>query len=229
MNQYSLMELDEDIQNIENIIDALPDKERLLFNYDMGYKFSKSSEEFAQYFSEGRFTNYPEMSYVETKNSVGLSFTANKNCLLYCTVYGDQLTQIPLNVEHPYYDKLKEANIGYRGGVFDEYHSNILLTGKNISLSNPYVLKDIIKLSSNQAILFFLHPLHFTKNECKNLGEIYRKIGFFETAEFYRDIVNVKNKGKDIKQVIDEILPDKNENILDTYYLSYIDMCKKYK
>lgn len=229
MNQYSLIEFDEDIQNIESIIDALPDKERLLFNYDMGYKFSKSSEEFTQYFSEAHFTNYPEMCYVETKNGVGLSFTANKNCLLYCAVYGDQLTQIPLNVEHPYYDKLKDANIGYRGGVFDEYHSNILLTGKNISLSNPYVLKDIIKLSSNQAILSFLHPLHFTKNECKNLGEIYRKIGFFETAEFYRDIVNVKNKGKDIKQVIDEILPDKNENILDTYYLSYIDMCKKYK
>lgn len=167
MNQYNLMEFDVDIQNIESIIDALPNKERLLFNYDMGYKFSKSNEEFAQYFSEGHFTNYPEMSYVETKNSVGLSFNANKNCLLYCAVYGDQLTQIPLNVEHPYYDKLKDANIRYRGGVFDEYYSNILLTGKNISLSNPYVLKDIIKLSSNQAILSFLHPLYFTKMNVK--------------------------------------------------------------
>lgn len=169
MNQYSLMEFDEDIQNINNIIAVLPDKERLLFNYDMGYKFSKSSKEFIQYFSEGHFINYPEMSYVETKNDVGLSFTANKNCLLYCTVYGDQLTQIPLNVEH---------------------------------------------------------PLQFTNNECKNLGEIYRKIGFFETAEFYRDIINAKDKGQDIKQAIDEILPDENENMLDAYYFNYINMCK---
>lgn len=36
MNQYSLMEFDEDIQNIESIINSLPDKEKLLFNYDMG-------------------------------------------------------------------------------------------------------------------------------------------------------------------------------------------------
>lgn len=56
MNQHSLIEFDEDIQNIKSIIAALPDKEKLLFNYDMGYKFSKSNEKFAQYFSEGHFT-----------------------------------------------------------------------------------------------------------------------------------------------------------------------------
>lgn len=95
----------------------------LLFNYEMGYKFSKSKKEFADYFSEGRFKDYPEMSYVETKNRVGLSFTLNTECLLYCAIYGDQLTQIPLNIEHPYYSKLENANIKYRGMVFDEYFS----------------------------------------------------------------------------------------------------------
>lgn len=134
MNQYSLIEFDEDIQNIARLIETLPHKENLLFNYNMGYKFSKSSEEFTQYFSECHFANYSEMSYVETKNDEGLSFTANKKCLLYCAVYGDQLTQIPFNIEHPYYEKLKDANIEYDGGVFEAYHSNILLTGKNINV-----------------------------------------------------------------------------------------------
>lgn len=163
MNQHSLIEFDEDIQNIKSIIAALPDKEKLLFNYDMGYKFSKSNEKFAQYFSEGHFTNYPEMSYVKTKNDIGLSFTTNKNCLLYCVIYGDQLTQIPLNIEHPYYNELLKANIKYRGLIFDEYSSDILLTGKNISLKDPYVLKEIMLLSNNHAFYSFFQPIIFTK------------------------------------------------------------------
>lgn len=130
MNQYSLMEFDSDIQKITDLIEKLPDRERLLFNYEMGYKFSKSKQEFSEYFSEGLFKNYPEMGYVETNNSVGLSFTASTECLLYCAVYGDQITQIPLNKEHPYYYKLKSARIEHREMIFNEYCSNILLTGK---------------------------------------------------------------------------------------------------
>ncbi len=226
INKCSLMELNEDIQKIEILIEKMPVKEKILFNYDMGYKFSKSKKEFTQYFSEGHFINYPEMSYVETSNNVGFSFTASKNCLLYCAIYGDQLTQIPLNIEHPYYDKLNDAVVGYRGGIFEEYYSNILLTGKNISLSNPYVLKEIIKLSSDRAIRSFFRPLLFTNNRCKDLGEIYRKIGFVETSDFYRDLSNVNDKGQEVKQVIDKILPNKNESILDTQYLYYINQCK---
>ena len=35
MNQYSLMEFDSDIQKITDLIEKLPDRERLLFNYEM--------------------------------------------------------------------------------------------------------------------------------------------------------------------------------------------------
>lgn len=196
MNQYSLMEFDSDIQKITDLIEKLPDRERLLFNYEMGYKFSKSKQEFSEYFSEGLFKNYPEMGYVETNNSVGLSFTASTECLLYCAVYGDQITQIPLNKEHPYYYKLKSARIEHREMIFNEYCSNILLTGKNISLKDPYVLKDIIKISSNRAICALVQPLSFTNSECENLGQVYRKIGFDETADFYFDIKRGLIKGR---------------------------------
>lgn len=229
MNQYSLMEFDSDIQKITDLIEKLPDRERLLFNYEMGYKFSKSKQEFSEYFSEGLFKNYPEMGYVETNNSVGLSFTASTECLLYCAVYGDQITQIPLNKEHPYYYKLKSARIEHREMIFNEYCSNILLTGKNISLKDPYVLKDIIKISSNRAICALVQPLSFTNSECENLGQVYRKIGFDETADFYFDIKKRTDKGEvaKIKDILDEMLPDNRENILDTFYESYIEQCAK--
>lgn len=222
------MEFDSDIQEINNSIQELPDKERVLFNYEMGYKFSKSKKEFADYFSEGRFKDYPEMSYVETKNRVGLSFTLNTECLLYCAIYGDQLTQIPLNIEHPYYSKLENANIKYRGMVFDEYFSNVLLTGRNISLKDPYVLKDIIEKSTNQAISAFVQPLRFVKNSSENLGQMYKKIGFDETADFYFDIKKMVDNGNigKVKETLDEMLPDKGENVLDIYYKNYMEHCK---
>lgn len=228
MNRYSFMEFDSDIQEINNSIQELPDKERVLFNYEMGYKFSKSKKEFADYFSEGRFKDYPEMSYVETKNRVGLSFTLNTECLLYCAIYGDQLTQIPLNIEHPYYSKLENANIKYRGMVFDEYFSNVLLTGRNISLKDPYVLKDIIEKSTNQAISAFVQPLRFVKNSSENLGQMYKKIGFDETADFYFDIKKMVDNGNigKVKETLDEMLPDKGENVLDIYYKNYMEHCK---
>lgn len=228
MYRYPLNEFDEEIKKISEKISNLQDnKEKILLSYDIGYKFSKSKRELAEYFSEGLFISYPEMYYVEIQNEMELSFSMDKSCLLDCAVYGDQLTQIPLNIEHPYYHKLENAEIKHRGGMLDEYCSNILLTGKNISLKNPYVLKEVITLSDDRARFIFSQPLFHTKKKCKSLESIYREIGFVETADLCSDISKNINRGKNIKTVIDEILPDKNGSVLDKLYLDYMDECIK--
>ncbi len=89
--------------------------------------------------------------------------------------------------------------------------------------------EDIIKISSNRAICALVQPLSFTNSECENLGQVYRKIGFDETADFYFDIKKRTDKGEvaKIKDILDEMLPDNRENILDTFYESYIEQCTK--
>lgn len=143
-----------------------------------------------------------------------------------CAIYGDQLTQIPLNVEHPYYSLIKSAYIGYRGLIFDEYYSNLLLTGKNISLRNPYVLKEIIKYSNARYVYYFFRTkVVYGWNIC----DIYKKIGYDETAEFCCDLKKIlENKGwREMMINIDKILPDNNIEILDLYYSKYIEECRK--
>lgn len=226
MNEYPLCEFHDQIQEIQVMISSLPIKEQLLFKYEMGYKFSKSVECFRKYFAEGLFINYPELSYVKAQDDAGLSFTVNKECLLMCAIYGDQLTQIPLNVEHPYYSLIKSACMGYRGLVFDEYYSNLLLTGKNISLRNPYVLKEIIKYSNARyAYYFFKAEVSHGRNIC----DIYKKIGYDETAEFCRDLKKIlENKGWHEMMInIDKILPNDNIDILDIWYFKYIEECRQ--
>ena len=227
MNQYCFKEFDSDIQKIADLIEHLPDTEWLLFNQEMGYKFSKSKKEFAEYFSEGWYINYPEMSYVEAEAGAELSFTLGTDNLLYCAMYGDQLTQIPLNIEHPYYNKLSNAQFKYKGMIFGEYCGNILLTGMNISLKDPYVLKHLIKVSSDLAICNFVRFSYVNKRG-ENLGQVYRKIGFEETADFYFDIKKWVDKGKtaEIKGILDEIFPDNGNNVLNSFYESYMEQCR---
>lgn len=226
MNEYPLCEFCDQIQEIQVMISSLPIKERLLFKYDMGYKFSKSVECFRKYFAEGLFINYPEMSYVKAQDDTGLSFTVNKECLLMCAIYGDQLTQIPLNIEHPFYAMVTSACIGYRGLVFDEYYSDLLLTGKNISLKNPYVLKEIIKHSNTRYTYYFFRT---EVTPGSNICDIYKKIGYDETAEFCCDLKKIlENKGWHEMMInIDKILPNDNIDILDIYYSKYIEECRQ--
>lgn len=198
-------------------------------NHTIGYKFSKSSESLCEFFAENFYENYSEFKFVKARNDVGLSFTLNKSCLLSCAIYGNQLTQIVFNKEHPFYYKLSEAKINYRGLVFDEYYSNILLIGKNISINNPHLLKELIILSNPTAIIYFIN---FKTNKYNlNMGEIYKTINYYETADFYYSIRSMLIKNNYnisyLKQNINNILGTSiNQSLLDFYYTEYFNNFK---
>lgn len=150
------------------------------------YKFSKSREEFTENFAESFYRDYPENSIIKAGGYHGLSFCDDISKLLLCACYGDQLTQIIVDEESPYFEDMKEKM--YKEpeeyGRFGEYVTYIVQTGKNYSLSDITVINELIQTSSNEALGAFL----YYTNLGKPIEQIYSDIGFSEAAEFVKNL-----------------------------------------
>ena len=151
----------------------------LINNHPVCYKFSKSSETYTSLFQENHYISYPEFSVIQTNSQTKLSFITDVDKLLYVIVYGDQLTQIVFDKRHPFSEYLSISNIEYINPFWSEYHSNIVLTGYNISMKNPCILKEIIRCGTTNSII------NLFTNDRHNLSIIYRELKFFETAQFF--------------------------------------------
>lgn len=151
------------------------------------YKFSKSNESFTNMFYEHFYSAYPENSIIKAQNSHGLSFCADMQKLLGCAMYGDQITQIIIDKNSPYFNEilktLRKEHEEY--GRFGEYNSFIVQTGNNYSLSDPSVLNELIQVANDDSIDTFFHYTDFNK---KKMEDIYDDLGFHETANFIRQI-----------------------------------------
>lgn len=231
--------LDDDIIRITQIIGNLSKKGTLIFENQMGYKFSKSDSSYAELFSEKRFVNYPEYGIAYAKGDMGLSFTTIRVKLLVCACYGDQLTQIPFNASHPHFNELKENTNKYSitSNSFEEINASPLLVGKNISMKNPYVLKELILLSCQDGyysdIDFFFKPI-MCGNSRITLGKIYQEIGFDDTAHFFRDMETFKTKRNgssdwmtDMVNDLDSILPPTKINPILQAEKEYYARCEQ--
>lgn len=151
------------------------------------YKFSKSSKKINNLFSEEFYKDYPEFSVVKAGAGHGLSFCDDINKLLLCIGYGDQITQVIIDEDSPYYNDIDKYLIKEleEYNRFGEYTTFTLQTGKNYSLKNPAVLNELIQKGNEDAINVFMH---YTNPYGKSIEDIYEEIGFNETANFIRQI-----------------------------------------
>ena len=213
MNQYPLMEFDDDFFKIKDFLDTkLDDKSYFLLNYDKVYKFSKSNYSLTEYFAESHWCEYDENRGYACDDNKPLSVTIDKKYLLFCAMYGDQLTVFVNNPKNKYYEQLKNADIVHIGSSVDEWTSTFLIIEKNLSLSNPYVLKEILKSSNYPAVMYYFN----NKLKGKSFGEIYKEIGFLETSNFFYDAKNAFQTMSflNFKDKLDELLPDKEKSVM---------------
>lgn len=166
--------------------------------------------------------HYPEMSYAYTNNEMGLHLVEDEKNIVNHIMYGDQLTQIPFDEKHPYFDKIAGGLINcIRDGDHGEF--SVLLTGYNISMKDPYVLKNLIELSDDHSVLCNFAPYGTVENSLFDHIRVYRKIGFDETADFVKDIwrfVEMNDTAYALKN-LNEILPG-NKNVIREYEQKYI-------
>lgn len=212
MNQYPLMEFDDDFFKIKDFLDTkLDDKSYFLLNYDKVYKFSKSNYSLTKYFAESHWCEYNESRGYACDDNKPLSVTVNEKLLLSCAMYGDQLTIFTNNPENKIYEQLKNADIKHVGSSVDEWTSTFLIIEKNLSLSDPYVLKILLKNSEIGKI----NDYFSRKIKGKSFGEIYKEIGFLETSNFYYTAKNeFKQNNFTFKDKLDELLPDKEKSVM---------------
>ncbi len=208
-------------------IDSLSASNKLLFNNEVAYKISKSSPDVREYFSEHRYIEYPEFSAVFSPNK--LSFTNSKKALINCLRYGDQLTIVGLNDTHPQFDAIRNIQYEFRGGVFSEYAGETILVGKNISIQNPYLLKDIILLSCQDRDYRGVINMFFPIVGNTTLGDIYRDLGYEETSRLFFKMKKTYESNGYISAV-EELryqFPNDNrhDNLVDQIVKVYLDEC----
>ena len=218
MSNNPYMTFDMDFIDIKDYINNnLTDKDKFLL-LNKVYKFSKSNQEFTKYFAESHWYEYKEKQGYAYDNGKPLSVTTNAKRILFCAMYGDQVTIFENNPENKYYEQLKNADIKDIGTMFSEYQSDFLIINKNLSLSDPYVLKTILKTSDPYALRDYFNRTV----KGKTFDQIYDEIGFSETAKFFRKAKECFDKyGLKFCEKLDEILPDKDrDKMLDNFIYS---------
>lgn len=168
----------------------------------MLYRMAKSNKEIARKSLEG-------WEYIEHKpNSVvysnpdghGLSITTAENLIL-CIPYGDMMTEVVFNQERlEQNDMLKEPIYKIQNN-FNEYIAIKFLTGNMYSISDPYVFKMVIDMSSNDS---FEKALQTNDDVWYSIKTSLQKFEFFDTLTFWEKIKDRYNE-LDKKDVLDKV------------------------
>lgn len=191
---------------------------QLINNKHVFYKASKSNEEITQFFHEDFFYNYKEYSKNEAKHNYGMSTCGDLSKLCGCCIYGDQLTQVIIDPQNPFYEELsKSLRINESATIKEKYAeivSDFLIVGKNISLNDPYVLKDTFRLADKTALFTF-----FNFRDERNflpIENVYRNLGFIQTADFVSKArksfelnIKINNNIEAFRRDLENILPHK--------------------
>lgn len=189
---------------------------QLINNKHVFYKASKSSEEITQYFHEDFFYNYKEYSKNESKHNYGMSTCGDMSKLCGCCIYGDQLTQVIIDPQNPFYEELsKSLRINESATIKEKYAeivSDFLVVGKNISLNDPYVLKDAFRLADRTSLFTFFN--FRDERSFLPIENVYRNLGFNQTADFVDRVrksfelnVKINNNIEAFRHDLEIILP----------------------
>lgn len=165
-------------------------------NETLFYKASKSQQSYTTYFHEDFFYEYKEYSKNYANHNYGISTCGNLEKLCGCCIYGDQLTQIIIDKENPYFEELKQSlRVNDSPSIREKYAeivSDFVVVGRNISLKDPYVLKDIFKHADRQSLFTFFRFEDEANGE--KIEDVYRKLGFEESYDF---VTKVRQSFKD--------------------------------
>lgn len=148
------------------------------------WKFSQSCEKIKSS-AESQFLDYPEHSIIIAKDPEHefLSFTSEEN-IGKCYMYGDQITQINIDLNDPEFQKIADTKLTYTGNGFGEFYAQKIYTGKNYSMRDPSNVAMVLRMSNTGAMMCFINGI-FGEQEQR-----FRKMGFKQSADMLAYIKN---------------------------------------
>ena len=95
---------------------------------------------------EGVFTEYKENTIVEAKDEeIGLSFVPDDTIML-CYMYGDQLTNVCMDINNPLFIMIGDNPISKEKGVWKARETRKLIVEKNYSLRKKETIRLLISM-----------------------------------------------------------------------------------
>lgn len=164
------------------------------------WKFSQSSKDMRSS-DEVVFLEYKENSIVHAEDKEkGLSFVPAE-FIGKCCSYGDQITEIIVDVSNPLFQKIKDEPVITYDNSLGELESRKLYVGKSYSLKDPTTINKIIQLSNCKAVQCFLNGV-MESQENK-----LQRLGFLESAEYIKFIKSTHSYlyEKDIREIKEQI------------------------
>ena len=182
---------------IRQFIKKMPALNRLLLVTDYGYKFTKSDIKYTDLFAENHYKPYiPGSVMKRNENEHPFSFTGDPVVALSAAIYGDQLTlvKIPGLYSNPY---AKNMHLVYKNSQWDIYETDELAVEQNYSMKDTRVVLYLLKMYYSYPDNVFI-PYQVQDMFLKGLSliDVYRRIGFDESADLLRDVSAVYEKEK---------------------------------
>lgn len=150
----------------------------LAFTGKTYWKFSQSCKEIKSS-AESHFLEYPEYSIIIAQNPERpfLSFTSQEY-IGNCHMYGDQITQINIDLNDPEFLKIADTELGHIGASLGEYYAQKIYTGKNYSMRDPSNVAMVLRMSNVIAMRCFI----WGSGSCENQVQRFRRMGFEQSA-----------------------------------------------
>ena len=150
----------------------------LAFTGKTYWKISQSCKEIKSSI-ESHFLEYPEYSIIIAQNPEHqfLSFVSEED-IGKCYMYGDQITQIIIDLNDSEFLKIADTKLGYTGSALGEYRAQKIYTGKNYSMRDPANVAMVLRMSNFSAMGSFIWGLGFGVDQVQR----FRRMGFEQSA-----------------------------------------------
>ena len=150
------------------------------FESGIYYKISKSSPSVAKLCYEGHFKKYEPDTVVRSKDYF-LSFVRGEN-VISCMVYGDQLTEIILDHNHPLFEEIADDEMESLSSGLGELRSRAVIAGKSYSLSEPETIEKIMLLASESKLKILSE---IDSDDMFSVARHLEKLGFYQSLEYW--------------------------------------------
>ena len=170
----------------------------LAFTGKTYWKFSQSCKGIKSSI-EPHFLEYPEHSIIIAQNPEHqfLSFTSEEN-IGKCFMYGDQITQINIDLNDPEFQKIADTELSCPGSSLGEYRAQKIYTGKNYSMRDPSNVAMVIRMSNMSALRCFIWGLGVGVDQVQR----FRSMGFEQSADMLAYIKqNYKSNSEDLQKL----------------------------
>lgn len=148
------------------------------FENGIYYKISKSSPSMAKLCYEGHFIKYEPDTVVRSMDYF-LSFVRGEN-VISCMVYGDQLTEILLDHNHPLFEEIADEEMESLSSGLGELRARAVIAGKSYSLSEPETIEKIILMTSESRLKILSET---DADDMFSVAKHLEKLGFYQSLE----------------------------------------------